>query len=271
MEDASNGISEETQKTEYKELVIDGGSEQVKELKDKKDSSSSSDSSSDEEEDEAPVEKILAPSPGPVLVEDEKVSDETVVVDSTEPVGYVLGPGDDSTPIIAEEAEYITESLQEKSEEIPGVDKSKEFEVEKIVSYVEEANGVEAKEILEKVIEETISTSAPENGEVAPPENQAEPSAVSTVLHIEEERTVESLETADSAAKESKDVCPPPPLESVPPVGTEPESAVAEHVDDREIPESTGNTPIIPVSHRVVHPTSWRSCCGLFEVLRRDR
>ncbi|XP_002520391.3 probable inactive protein kinase DDB_G0270444 [Ricinus communis] len=36
-------------------------------------------------------------------------------------------------------------------------------------------------------------------------------------------------------------------------------------------PESTGNPHVISVSQRTIQPTSWRSCCGLFEVLRGSR
>ncbi|EOX93000.1 Uncharacterized protein TCM_001863 isoform 2 [Theobroma cacao] len=45
---------------------------------------------------------------------------------------------------------------------------------------------------------------------------------------------------------------------------------VGELVNKPEIHESTGNKPIISLSHRPVEPTSWKSCCGLFEVLRRS-
>uniref|UniRef100_A0A2P2J9Z2 Uncharacterized protein LOC105139870 n=1 Tax=Rhizophora mucronata TaxID=61149 RepID=A0A2P2J9Z2_RHIMU len=36
-------------------------------------------------------------------------------------------------------------------------------------------------------------------------------------------------------------------------------------------PENTGanNPPVVSLNRRPEHPTSWRSCCGLFEVLRR--
>ncbi|GLT94030.1 hypothetical protein SLE2022_117930 [Rubroshorea leprosula] len=36
-----------------------------------------------------------------------------------------------------------------------------------------------------------------------------------------------------------------------------------------EIPESTGNPPAISLARHPLQPTSWSSCCGLFEVLRR--
>ncbi|XP_021274191.1 uncharacterized protein LOC110409235 [Herrania umbratica] len=45
---------------------------------------------------------------------------------------------------------------------------------------------------------------------------------------------------------------------------------VGELVNKPEIHESMGNKPIISLNHRPVEPTSWKSCCGLFEVLRRS-
>ncbi|XVF16815.1 hypothetical protein REPUB_Repub10bG0064800 [Reevesia pubescens] len=41
-------------------------------------------------------------------------------------------------------------------------------------------------------------------------------------------------------------------------------------VNKAEVHESTGNQPIISLSRRPTQPTSWKSCCGLFEVLRRS-
>ncbi|XVE83606.1 hypothetical protein DITRI_Ditri16bG0100600 [Diplodiscus trichospermus] len=43
-----------------------------------------------------------------------------------------------------------------------------------------------------------------------------------------------------------------------------------ELVNKPEIPESTGIQPIISLSHHPVQPTSWKSCCGLFEILQHS-
>ncbi|KAB9080311.1 hypothetical protein FH972_026955 [Carpinus fangiana] len=56
-------------------------------------------------------------------------------------------------------------------------------------------------------------------------------------------------------------------LDDAPAVDT---SNAGEEGNKTEFPESTGNPHIISVSRRSVQPTSWRSCCGLFEVLRRS-
>ncbi|KAF3444972.1 hypothetical protein FNV43_RR14665 [Rhamnella rubrinervis] len=40
--------------------------------------------------------------------------------------------------------------------------------------------------------------------------------------------------------------------------------------DKPEVTESTANQSIASVNGRPLQPTSWRSCCGLFEVLRRS-
>lgn len=50
----------------------------------------------------------------------------------------------------------------------------------------------------------------------------------------------------------------------------QPSNATDEQRNKAETPEIAGNPPIISVTSRTMRPTSWRSCCGLFDVLRRS-
>lgn len=48
------------------------------------------------------------------------------------------------------------------------------------------------------------------------------------------------------------------------------DAGAGELVNNPDIHESTGNQPTVSLSHHPMQPTSWKSCCGLFDVLRRS-
>ncbi|KAL9419993.1 hypothetical protein AB3S75_037708 [Citrus x aurantiifolia] len=79
-----------------------------------------------------------------------------------------------------------------------------------------------------------------------------------TNLPALEKNPEESSATADLESKEKVDE----PLK---------EAANAGSADNEpEIPASTENQPVTPLSQRSIQPTSWRSCCGLLQILHRS-
>ncbi|KAF5481460.1 hypothetical protein F2P56_002108 [Juglans regia] len=128
-----------------------------------------------------------------------------------------------------------------------------------------EENNVSASEALTDVvsegIEETTLPNLDENGWV--------PVVVTDHVvseRIEETKLLSSDVSVGEASKENvKNLLQP--LASAPVVDT---GNAVEEGNKTGIPESTGNPHVVSLHQRILQPTSWRSCCGLFEVLHRS-
>ncbi|KAJ8763000.1 hypothetical protein K2173_023205 [Erythroxylum novogranatense] len=111
-----------------------------------------------------------------------------------------------------------------------------------------------------KVTEEKGEPSANEKHGYAVPtdltEVESKVTDVANVAASVEEKTEDaSVVARDETVKKSL----PPTTESATIVGSTDSS-----------PANTGNPSVVSINQRIMQPTSWKSCCGLFEVLRRS-
>jgi hypothetical protein len=149
---------------------------------------------------------------------------------------------------------------------------------EKVLLSSEKTNGISLEVPNEelKVIEETKLQSSDETSGSAEAAKEIEETTLPTLEEegrvpevvprgIEETKLLASDVSVAEVSKENVNNSLQP-LANAPVVDT---SYVGEEGNKTEIPESTGNPHIISMSQRTLQPTSWRSCCGLFEVLRR--
>lgn len=291
MEESSNGELEEIQKLksqeEDKKVVVEESGEGKAEAESVREVvvNGNSESVNDDRDGEAEPVEI-----SPQVVDSVELQEEKTVIDS------VVDPIETEVSL----AEELTEDVEvavEISETPDGVagSESKESEVN-ISQSLEESNGVSADETndLSKAIkEETLPSSNESNGVsqvvtevvsekigeiILPPfeENGEVPPAISDVVSKKTEETKlpvleQNTEKSSNAAySESRGKVDEPnqtmaDLDSV--VDT---SNPCESVNKPEIPGSTGNPPIISLSRRNFRPTSWRSCCGLLDILRRS-
>ncbi|KAF8010578.1 hypothetical protein BT93_J1270 [Corymbia citriodora subsp. variegata] len=218
--------------------------------KEEKDSSSSSSSSSDDEEDDdgekdKKEEKIV-----PLVDVEESVAAQS---DAAVSVEHVV-KGDEAA---TEVPEKVDAAAMERKEE-----------TEAEIQSDETANGI----VLTAGAEEAAPVAVDESDVVVPVvagvDERVEEELV--LAEVEENERDSVPAAADAAPKEhgvdSSLAQPPADAPAISEGGV-----AAEHdTDEGEIPESTGSPPIISVSRRTVPPTSWRSCCGLFDVLRRS-
>lgn len=146
--------------------------------------------------------------------------------------------------------------------------------ITEVIMPSSDANGCSSQgetEVVSKAIEE-IPLASSEEGMVriaspSPDDDREVPPATADVvskaidktnLPALEKNPEESSGTADLESKEKVDE----PFQ---------EAANAGSVDNEpEIPASTENQPVTPLSQRSVQPTSWRSCCGLLHILDRS-
>ncbi|XP_059452358.1 uncharacterized protein LOC132182989 [Corylus avellana] len=171
--------------------------------------------------------------------------------------------------------------LKEKEEKTP-LSSSKTNGISSVVAN-EELKGIEETNFLSsdeingspEVLENTVSKGIEETTLPTVDENSEVPVVVTDVVSrgIEETKWPASDASVgepsggvDGASKENVSDSLQT-LDDAPAVDT---SNAGEEGNKTEIPESTGNPHIISVSRRSMQPTSWRSCCGLFEVLRRS-
>lgn len=236
--------------------VIDGnsgeamGTRREKEAKDSSSSSSSSSSSDDEEEDDG-----------------EKDEKEEKVIPLAEVEEIAVAQTDAAVSV---EHVVAVEAAAEVPEKVDAAAVEEEEETEAQIPSGETANGV----VLAAGDEETAPVAVDESDvavlvAAAAAEERAKEELV--LAAEEEENARDSLPAAaDAAPKErgedSSLVQPPADAPAISKGGV----AAEDGADEGEIPESTGSPPIISVSRRTVSPTSWRSCCGLFDVLRRS-
>ncbi|XP_031391353.1 enolase-phosphatase E1 isoform X1 [Punica granatum] len=169
-------------------------------------------------------------------------SDEEKEEDPREDNTENAGPVAAVEETVEEVSETVVDSTIAESEPSGSQEQKEVPEVEykeEEVAIVASSEGKNVVEVTEAVTEQISETTL-----LPPVETKAEPAPTSSVLPIQDESR------GDLAPKESEDPPPQPPA--------------------AETPVTTVNPPIIPVSHRVLHPTSWRSCCGLFDALRRS-
>ncbi|XP_022750756.1 uncharacterized protein LOC111299678 [Durio zibethinus] len=143
---------------------------------------------------------------------------------------------------------------------------SKRLDEETTPPGLDETNGsMVAADVVSRGIEETTISCLAENGGV--PEAAVAQGITETKIAASDNNAGVSSSFPDFASK--KNVEDSLQAANVPIVETR---DTGELVNKPEIRESTGNEPIISLSHRSQQPTSWKSCCGLFEVLwRSDR
>lgn len=197
--------------------------------------------------------------------DDEKVKKEEKIVPLAEEEKSVAQSG-----AVSVEHAVTEEAATEDSDKVDAAAVEQEEETEVEIPSAETPNGV----VLMAGAEETAPVAVDESDVVVPVvEAAAEAEEMATeepVLAEEEEKEGDSTPAAaDMAPKESGgDPSLAQLLADAPPIS---EGGIGtEHgVDKGDIPESTGSPPIVSVSRRSVPPTSWRSCCGLFDVLRR--
>ncbi|KAL5582592.1 hypothetical protein UlMin_015034 [Ulmus minor] len=256
MEDSSNGKLEEAQSgEEHKEVVVEDVQNKAIDIDDDSESAnkrvisiedtsesaekiqdgngSSSSSSSSDEEEEPTAEK------GPQIVEEETVSD--IAADSI----------DVSEEVVENEKEKVFPSLAVSEE--PPLDESNG------IPPVETGKGIDVPSSSEKASSEVVTcvveNAIEEKGlSLSDEKNETNSSALEeTKLPILEDNTGEASDAAYIASSEN--------VES---------SNAGEECGKPEIRENKVNPTIIPVTRRALQPTSWRSCCGLFEFLRRS-
>ncbi|ONI17658.1 hypothetical protein PRUPE_3G172400 [Prunus persica] len=273
MADSSNGNLEETLKVQpddevkvvesVTDIVIDDYSAAGKKTHDGDDSGSSS--SSSDEETEAGEKSAKVADSGEVE-ETKEVS--VVVVETVESLSNHLDQGVvDDLEAVKEEEEKVLVSVDGTYESSPAItDLVSEQIEEKTLTYLDESNGVSLAEtdLVSKEVEEPALPSLSEHDEPAPVITDVEEkSEVVDVVSKGIEETIgesSSENVVDGSSKPSPDQVPPP-LES---------ADAGEEYGKPVIPESTGNPPIVSVTGRPLQPTSWKSCCGLFEVLHRS-
>ncbi|CAK7346689.1 unnamed protein product [Dovyalis caffra] len=279
MEAASNGKIEETKIVERQEVVeefgvvdsgakivgevvIDSTSESVKETLDGNNSSLGGGSSSKEEA-EAEEKNAQVEDSGILEVVEKEVVNS--VVGSTE---FVVSVEEKLTETIdasvekfektdvvgvevEETEEKVSVSLNETDVIPPVVTDQTDAEGPEVVLNATDGSSPAVTDKVSKGIEEKVMQSSDENN-VAPP---ALSEAVSKGIEEEKLAVLEQI-TGESSGNVDKET-----VESV-------KSTTVVGSSDA-FPESTGNPPIISLQQRNLRP-SWRSCCGLFEALRRS-
>lgn len=199
----------------------------------------------------------------------EKIS----VVDSVEP--EVHFPSENLTEVV----EVLVEQVEAPDDvavlESVVIETNRDSKViEEVIVPSSDANGGSSQgetEVVSKAIEEIPLASSDEGlvriASPSPDDDCEFPPATADVVSKAIEKTnlpaleknpEESLGTADLESKENVDEPPQ-------------EAANASSVDNEpQIPASTRNQPATPLSQRSVQPTSWRSCCGLLQILHRS-
>ncbi|KAL0002226.1 hypothetical protein SO802_016007 [Lithocarpus litseifolius] len=244
MEEPSNGKIEDTQKVESQEENVEV--ESVIEIANGKLGETQ------KLEPQAEYNEVAIEDVGEVKAVDESVR-EILIDENSESVDQTYDVGEVKVPPSLEKSNGI--SPVKANEEVKGIEETKlpspdendgSYEVAKETTLPALGEDGKVPEVVQKEIEETEL--------LASDVSVAE--ASTGVYESPKEEANDSLQ----------------PLANAPAVDA---SNAGEESNKTEIPESTGNPVsnfkhIISVSQRPLQPTSWRSCCGLFEVLRRS-
>ncbi|PRQ52067.1 hypothetical protein RchiOBHm_Chr2g0151471 [Rosa chinensis] len=268
MADSSNGKLEETRKVQEGEVV-----ESVRDIA-IDDSSVEHAKKAHEEPAEAAEESTVVVGLGEVVEnKEEDVVPVSVVETETSVVDDVVEPEEKEKE---EEKQYVP-SVDETDGPSPVVENVVPEEIEEKTSTDLVSNGVEESTLpslsedmtnaLSKGIEETEVPCSDEK------EEEVVPTVEVKLPVVEETSTGESsgadyMVTSESVdddsskqSKQSPEVPVSPPVESI---------DAGEEYGKPEISETAENPSIVSVTRAPLQPTSWRSCCGLFEVLRRS-
>ncbi|XP_050382816.1 altered inheritance of mitochondria protein 21-like [Argentina anserina] len=276
MADSSNGKLEETPEVQEGEVV-----ESVRDI--------AIDDYSLEHAKKAHEEPAEAAEETPAVVESGEVveeKEEDVVQVSVVETETSLVDDDVVEPEVEEgkeeEKQYVP-SVEETDEPSPVVEDivSEEIEEKTLIDLV--SNGVEESTLpsLSEDITNVVSKGVDETEVPCSEEKDDEVVlAVADVVSkgIEEVQlpVVEEISTGESSGpdykvtgenvdedflKPSPEVLAPPPVES---------TDAGEGYADRDISETAEKPSIVSVTRAPLQPTSWRSCCGLFEALRRS-
>ncbi|XWS41066.1 hypothetical protein CRYUN_Cryun17cG0048500 [Craigia yunnanensis] len=285
---------------EFVRDVADTNSKSVNETPDGEDSSSSSNSSDKEAEPEErsphvkisetfEEEKVVSDSvvesvelePGVSLTEKlsqdndpsvERSGDSDVAKETEEKISPSLDETNADSPVLSD---LLINGLEKETEQLSSAEttrnsalltdvESKGIDKETKLPGLDETSGsTVAADVMSRGIEETTISCLAGNGGV--PEAAAAQGIMETKIPASDNDAGGSSGSPDLASKEN--VEDSLQAANVPIVETR---DAGELVNKPEIHESTGNQPIISLSHSPVQPTSWKSCCGLFEVLRRS-
>ncbi|KAG2717582.1 hypothetical protein I3843_03G183400 [Carya illinoinensis] len=194
-----------------------------------------------------------------------------------------------SEVVYSGELEEETEVSSSVADSVPVVSLSKDF-IQGVEELVENSIGLESKEREEKASLSSDNTEIRISRVESSDENNVSSDALTDVVSkgieettfpnldvpvvvtdvvsegIGETKLLSSDASVGEASKENvKNLLQP--LASAPVVER---GSVVEEGNKTEIPESSGNPHVISLDQRTLQPTSWRSCCGLFEVLRRS-
>ncbi|KAF2290614.1 hypothetical protein GH714_014703 [Hevea brasiliensis] len=256
-EEDNRGVAKEFEELKpevesVREIVVDGNSESFKETHDVLSSDSSN---SPEEEAEAKDQSLSAKDSG-TLEEEVKKDVTDIIIESAEsivPLPQVLSSTTETSIEKSQEPE-VTEVEQKEIEVkiFPSSNETNEKttldETDGGVSEVVSDGSKETrlpssddKRDLSAIATDTVSEGVEEAKVIALEENTGEPSGF--VDKESEENTDDSLKPSNNATI----------------VGS-----------SDGFPESKGNPHVTSLSQRTLQRTSWRSCCGLFEVLRRS-
>ncbi|XWS30079.1 hypothetical protein CRYUN_Cryun24cG0087500 [Craigia yunnanensis] len=287
-----------------RDIIADKNSKSVNETPDGEDSSSSSSSSDKEAEPEerSPYveisetfeeEKVVSDSvvesvelePGVSLTEEfsqdyepsiEKSRDSDVAEldakETEENISPSLDVPNADSPILTD---LLINDLKKETEQLSSAEttrdsallidvESKGSDKETTLPVLDETNGsMVTADVMARAIEETTISCLARNGGV--PAAAVAQGLTETKIPDSDNNAGGSSGSPELASK--KNVEDSLQAANVPVIETR---EAGELVNMPGIHESTGNQPIISPSHRPVQPTSWTSCCGLFEVLRRS-
>ncbi|XP_057955087.1 uncharacterized protein LOC131149051 [Malania oleifera] len=128
-----------------------------------------------------------------------------------------------------------------------------------------------AADLVSKEVGDKVLPSPDENNEFSPGASELiskelNPIEKSTLPASDEKSTVESSDLVAPAPTETVDNS----LQQADIPGVQNSNDGGEQSSESQIPESTEYQPIITVTPSTIQPSSWRSCCGLFDVLRRS-
>ncbi|KAM5580024.1 hypothetical protein ABKV19_009657 [Rosa sericea] len=274
MADSSNGKLEETQKVQEGEVV-----ESVRDI--------AVDDYSLEHAKKAHVEPAEAAEESPEVVASEEVAEEKE--EEVVPVAVV----ETETSVVDDVVEPEEKEKEEEKQYVPSVDETdgpspvvedvvlEETEEKTLTDLV--SNGVEEStlpslseditNVVSRGIEETeVPCSDEKEEDVVPAVADAVSKGIEEIkLPVVEETStgessgadykVTSESVDDDSSKPTPEVPVPPPVES---------TDAGEEYGKREISETAENPSIVSVTRAPLQPTSWSSCCGLFDALRRS-
>ncbi|XP_062105765.1 uncharacterized protein LOC133817300 [Humulus lupulus] len=238
MEDSSNGIVEETPEViqssqdEYKEVVV--GDVKNVEIH-------------NEDDDSEPANKRE------ISIFEQVIDKAEDFLDGDDHSSSSSSSSDDE--IEAAEPEEKSPQVEESSE---NKDDLKQVEEEEVAEENALTSLVEAEEI-PQVLDDLVSKIEAVTSVVSGGSEEPE-------LPLSDQKN--ETNNDDSSAMAEQVIDHSKGTEENPGESTEEAAPPACEASNENIPENTTDSPIEPLTSESLQPTSWRSCCGLFEVLR---